>query len=491
MSDTTSGIIGATTGAFPYVDSDAEVRAGLFDAAERLRERLELVGFHANTIVDLYAGSTANRKQHLWSGCIKLRAHSMYRVQFGRNEDLSSFFGSHERQIICSDCIEQHPGRFRALLSLGLEAVARSASRFILAHGASDGPNFARMRQELLSAKETLSSVAAKAAALGESLDVSVAEPSGEAATSCGESAGAEVEELTPVSALAWPIRLAEDLVRLLDAANDRAVSTNRSALAPELVQLLATASAAMPGAAGPFQLVPNRRLRDVPALYTRLPRHASDQPLAHFVQERFSEWVAHCREQDVDTPTPWRPNGAVPKDVASQPWSFEFDSIPELNKWHIEPDPSLGPWGQMMANWRHLALQQLSLLYQDWEEHRRWVLDSGQKPSLLLVRDPRPEPLTGLGALDRFDLLQSVLSRFPAEKAGQEYMWTVQVPRLAARALDGYHSSSGQVQAASLDGVDVSKLDEVLSTTESLRSNFKRDDWLSPAAQAAMACLS
>lgn len=460
------------------VESDGEVNNILFEAAEILKERLGDAGFADGASVALYAGSSLNRKQHLALGCSKIRARTVYRDNLDQHSNIENLFGTQASQTICLTCAENRTDEHRMLLGLALGKVTGHGRTFTDAHQAgSHGPNFARMRQELTRAKATFDMVLAAAETTeGELLVLHDG----------AEGSGVESVSVAPVSPLAWPLKHAADLITALECALLRAAGRKQLTIDNSLAERLAAASAAVQ--AGPYQIAPDRKGREVSALLSRKPRGEQDMPFASFVQDRFADWVAHCQENP-GRPGSWRPDGAMTYDVGDLPWNLEV--LADIDRWHIPPDPDLGPWEQMRANWQHLAVQQLSVLYLDWENHRSWVLEGGEEPALLLVRDLRQDPLVGLGALDRFDLLATALDRFPAEASGTPRMWVARVPLLVARALDGYSVNGGEIQAASLEGADSGKVEEIVSSVDALRETFDGNRWLSEAAKAAIACMA
>lgn len=437
------------------------------------------------TEVFLYAGSSTNRKQHLYLHCERLRARSVVRHSVDRYSGAGSFFAADASRRICPTCTESSPGVYVSFLLIGMYTVADRSRDLLSAF--NSGPNHARMRQNALRARHAFAAIERDvrlfaAAQGGYLVDASLL------ATLRGSSEFVEDAVSAEVSPLAWPLHHAAVAVAAAEALYERSSASVSFELEEAVLARLAAVSAAAPSLSSPFRVLPSRKGADVSGLIARKLWDGMEPLFAGFVQDRFDDWVKH-RCEDPSGTKPFREdNEPFDHDVDLEPWNL--DLAHSFNEWHVEPDLSLGPWGLLVANVRALGKKQLAVLYREWEEHYRWVVEGGDLPSLLIVRDVRSEPLFGLGAIDRYDMLDTVLSRFPAEASEVEGLWFARVPTAYARALDGFSTDSGRIEAAALYDADESRLTELLTMADALIPTFEGRGKLAAAVQAASACV-
>jgi hypothetical protein len=427
-------------------------------------QSLLLAGFYSSSSqAETHAGDRTNRTHHLDKHCARSRSSQPQTFVWDKHKvDIVSFSpttrNNSARRQICATCQANHPQRYVALLAALVHRVSVVGRRFQrLFRG--DGADVA-----LTDMLEVLREI--------DDLVAGIRQLFGDAADREG------------LTALDDPFAQAEKLAVVCRELFDVRAATT-VALDVEDEAMLAAASAAT--IASSYTLVPNRKGRDVAALVSY--RSGSEANLVRGVQELFLRWVEHCRQSPGQDPESWRPDGVLDTDVDLS-WAT-VEALAAVHTWHVTPDVAEDPWLTVTTNWRHAARTEVDLLYRDWCDHYRWVRSAPADHTSLLVLDRRPEPMAGLGTLDRYDLLQRVLGKFAPRPSEHPQLWVATVPTVAARALDGYSAASGQVQAASLEGFDTGRLDEALTIVWSFEETFSGPRWFTSAAHAALSCLS
>lgn len=444
-------------------------------ALQDARDALLAAGF---TTRDQYtsSGSHHNRVQHLDAACTRLRSARPVTVAW-KEAELEQFLPSAQRRgdrSVCNRCQSTNGSHYAQLLAQPLWDAVRRAEQLHarctaagLEHRPADGGygadghdtvNFVALHEHLAVVDRLVGGVTR--------LFDQAARPS-------------HVDDLsTPLAACATVATLSR---RLFDQLAQSA---------PEQLDIRQMAKLAAGSAAqvtGSYSLNVNRKGRDLPALVSHQSQMFTEPHRK--VQDVFADWVKHCVEHPDQAPFGWRPQGATAADLTGM--DPTTDALSSVSVWHEPPDPARTPWELLLDNWQRSALADLNTLLADWCTHYTWVNAAPDITSFVLVLDERHDKLANLHLADRFDLLDTVLSGHAPQPSAHDMLWTAQVPTAVARALDGYTSASGHLQAASLEGLDPAKLDEALTLTLSFRETFAAPQWLSASAQAAVTCLA
>jgi hypothetical protein len=433
------------------------------DADEAVYDALSAAGHTTSSKRSTWAGGRLNRTHHLSSYCSKLRASRPAAFEWGAyDSELASFNPATRkhttRRKLCVACQQAQPESFATMMALMLRNISISARRVgdVAARGSGS--------VDLTAMQDMVQDVEEQVAGVRQLI----------------EQAPAEVDSTT----LSEPLRRIDQLV-----AACHALYAQASATSPGLVRaeeaLLAAASAATTKSA--YALVPNRKGRHVPALVSY--RSDTDDALMYGVNEAFFEWVKFCQANPDADPREWRRDGFEPQHVSGD-WAT-VDAVSSVTTWNVPADGSLNPWELAVANWKVAAAQQLNTLLDDWCDHYQWVRSAPDVTTTLVIYDARQVPLSTLGTLDRYDLLQRTLARFAPKPTSHPKLWVVNVPTAAARALDGYTAAGALVQAASLDGLAPERLDEALTLALGFEENFSGPQWFTSAAHAAISCLT
>lgn len=404
-----------------------------------------------------FAGSRKAIWQHLDPACVKLRSRSICRTKWrtpgmcpvGGTARPVDTFSRPGRSRICPSCVESHPDSAQvlgvALLHRAMLALAELAGEF--SDHTAGRPALLAMREHLRQAEKLC--------------------------------AGFDLAGIVLPGTFRQTIDDALALARrTLADDSDRTESEVVGFLPAQELKQLAAASAAQP--CGPYRLSPNPKGRMLEALVDD-----TGVRTLYFTSGLFGEWVVAQAASDVSVL--WGRDKASAVVASEEPLSR---TLSQAARWVVEPDLSLSPWDLTLANWRELAASELELLFGDWVKHYELVMSAPEAACWLLVHDPRPEKLAKLDSLDRFDLLHTVASRFPARELPTDGFFALKVPVAVARALSGFTSEPG-VQAISLEEVSDELVAAVAEMASKLGGEDRTGSWLEAAGASAVAVLS
>jgi hypothetical protein len=446
---------------------DRQLQLEKLEAAQTTsREALLRAGFFSEqATLETYSGGRSNVTHHLVRYCVKNRSSRSYTFKWDKyNADIQAFSPVsrriRSRRRVCPTCVTSHPAQYLTLLVTLLHRTRSSGLRFQRQfRGDDNSVDFAELLETLRDIEDLAGGVTRLAAA-------------------------ADADTATVIEA---PLREVKAMVAACrEAFSQQATSARSAVLDGDVAALLAAASAGAVSSA--YALNPNRKGRTVDALVSH--RSTSEVSLMRGIATMlFGAWVTFCRSNPDSDPGLWRPDGIVDGDIDTD-W-VTLEALSSIRTWETDPSTSADPWASVLANWKAVARSQANVLLEDWCAHYRWVRAAPKDTTTVVILDRRPEPMSSLGTLDRYDLLQRTLASFAPAPTEHPQLWVAAVPTLAARALDGYSAAGGAVQVASLEGFDTGRLDEALGIMLGFEDTFSGPTWFTSAAHATLSCLN